>query len=166
VIDVEVVGVRVEMPASAPVLLLRERQGERRVLPIYIGRAEAAAIHVEMSGQRPARPLTHDLFGTFFENLDIQVTRIAIVDIDSGTFFAEMDLLQAKKATRISLRPSDAVAIAVRMGISIEVEDGVMDAAALPDELPEDEPPDDGLLEDFRRFIDEVSPEDFSGGES
>ncbi|MFV1989845.1 MAG: bifunctional nuclease family protein [Acidimicrobiales bacterium] len=154
------------MPASAPVLLLRERQGERRVLPIYIGRAEAAAIHVEMSGQRPARPLPHDLFGTFFENLDIQVTRIAIVDIDNGTFYAEMDLMQGRKATRISLRPSDAVAIAVRLGTSIEVEEGVMDAAALPDEMPQDEAADDGLLEDFRRFIDEVSPEDFSGDQS
>ncbi len=165
-IDVDIVGVRVEMPASAPVLLLRERSGERRVLPIYIGRAEAAAIHVEMSGQKPARPLTHDLFGAFFENLDIEVTRIAIVALESGTFFAEIDLLQGEKSTRISLRPSDAVAIAVRMEVSIEVEDGVMDLAALPDELPDEQEPDDSVLEEFRRFIEDVSPEDFGGGES
>lgn len=149
------------MPASAPVLLLRECEGQRRVLPIYIGRAEAAAIHVALQGQDPIRPLTHDLIGLVLAELNAELKRVAVVAISEGTFFAEIDIARGELTSRLSVRPSDAVAIAVRLGVDVVVDEEVMDVASQPGDSEQEPGPDNGLVEEFRRFIDDVSPEDF-----
>ncbi|GGC52380.1 bifunctional nuclease family protein [Hoyosella rhizosphaerae] len=155
--EVRVVGIRVEQPQNQPVLLLREVDGDR-YLPIWIGQSEATSIALEQQGVVPARPLTHDLFRDVVVALGHTLTEVRIVDLQEGTFYAE---LHFDKDIRVSARPSDAVAIALRIDVPIYAEESVLEEAGLviPDEK-EDE------VEKFKEFLDSVSPDDFKSPES
>ncbi|HSA51988.1 MULTISPECIES: bifunctional nuclease family protein [Streptomycetaceae] len=150
--ELEVVGVRVEMPSNQPIVLLKETGGDR-YLPIWIGPVEATAIAFAQQGVVPARPLTHDLFRDVLEALGQELTRIRIVDLREGVFYAE---LVFANGTEVSARPSDAIALALRTGTPIFGAEAVLDEAGIviPDEQ-EDE------VEKFREFLDQISPEDF-----
>ncbi|MCW4354497.1 bifunctional nuclease family protein [Hoyosella sp. YIM 151337] len=154
--EVRVVGIRVEQPQNQPVLLLREVEGDR-YLPIWIGQAEATSIALEQQGVVPARPLTHDLFRDVLAALGHTLKEVRIVDLQEGTFYAEM-LFDGD--IRVSARPSDSVAIAIRIGVPIYAEESVLEEAGLviPDER-EDE------VEKFKEFLDSVSPDDFKSTE-
>jgi bifunctional DNase/RNase len=137
-------------------LLLRETNGDR-YLPIWIGSVEATAIALEQQGVKPARPLTHDLLKDVVKALGRRLEQVRITDLQEGTFFAE---LVFDGGTRVSARPSDSVALALRVGVPIHAEENVLSEAGLiiPDEQ-EDE------VEKFREFLDSVSPEDFRGAQ-
>ena len=153
---VDVMGVRVEMPSNQPIVLLREVEGDR-YLPIWIGAAEATAIAYVQQGVVPPRPLTHDLLKDVVGAVGRTLGEVRITRLEDGVFYAELDL---GDGAVVSARPSDAIAVALRTGSPIFVEDGVLDEAgvAIPDE-EEDE------VERFREFLDQVTPEDF-GAES
>lgn len=153
--EVRVVGIRVEQPQNQPVLLLREVDGDR-YLPIWIGQTEATAIALEQQGVVPARPLTHDLIKDIVAALGQTLREVRIVDLQEGTFYAE---LVFKGDIKVSARPSDSVAVALRVGAPIFVEEAVLEEAGLviPDER-EDE------VEKFKEFLESVSPEDFLKG--
>jgi bifunctional DNase/RNase len=162
--EVRVVGIRVEQPANQPVLLLRETVGDR-YLPIWIGQTEANAIILEQQGVEPVRPLTHDLFRDVIDALGRSLKEVRIVDLQEGTFFAD---LVFDHDVRVSARPSDSVAIALRMGVPIYVEEPVLDMAGLliPDES-ESEPAGtvrEDEVEKFKEFLDSISPDDFKAG--
>lgn len=150
-------GVRVEMPSNQPIVLLKETGGDR-YLPIWIGPVEATAIAFAQQGVVPARPLTHDLFRDVLEALGQELTRIRIVDLREGVFYAE---LVFANGTEVSARPSDAIALALRTGTPIYGAEAVLDEAGIviPDEQ-EDE------VEKFREFLDQISPEDFGTSSS
>ncbi len=153
--QMEVVGVRVEMPSNQPIVLLKEIEGDR-YLPIWIGAVEATAIAYAQQGMLPARPLTHDLFKEVIEALGAQLRTVNITALREGIFFAD---LVFSNGAEVSARPSDSIALALRTGSSIFVSEDVLDEAgvAIPDEQ-EDE------VEKFREFLDNVSPEDFEQG--
>ncbi|WP_149359132.1 bifunctional nuclease family protein [Lolliginicoccus suaedae] len=155
--EVRVIGIRVEQPQNQPVMLLREVDGDR-YLPIWIGQAEATSIALEQQGVVPARPLTHDLFRDVLVALGHSLKEVRIVDLQEGTFYAEMHF---DKDVTVSARPSDAVAIALRVDVPIFAEEAVLEEAGLviPDEK-EDE------VEKFKEFLDSVSPEDFNSPDS
>ena len=152
--ELSVVGVRVELPSSQPIVLLREVAGDR-YLPIWIGATEATAIASEQQGIRPPRPLTHDMLRDVLVALDRPLQTVRITELREGVFFAELDF---GEGVTVSARPSDAIALAMRMGASIYGAPAVLDEAgiAIPDEQ-EDE------VERFREFLDQISPEDFGG---
>ncbi|MDG3012852.1 bifunctional nuclease family protein [Rhodococcus sp. D2-41] len=156
--EMQLVGIRVEQPQNQPVLLLREAEGER-FLPIWIGQTEATAIALEQQGITPPRPLTHDLIKDLIAALGHTLKEIRIVDLQEGTYFAD---LVFERGITVSARPSDAVAIAIRVGVPILADEAVLEEAGLvlPDER-EDE------VEKFKEFLDSVSPEDFkaTGGQ-
>ena len=162
----DVLGVRVEMPTSQPIVLLRERDGGRHV-PIWIGAAEATAIAYAQEGVEPPRPLTHDLFRDVIAALGHSLKEVRIVDLQEGTFYAEMiftgDL-------RVSARPSDSIAVAMRAEVPIIADESVLTEAGLliPDEDGDQEsgPVGEDEVEKFKEFLDNVSPDDFkaSGG--
>ncbi|MEO5833344.1 MAG: bifunctional nuclease family protein [Nakamurella sp.] len=161
-IEMRIVGVRVEMPSQQPILILSELDGNRS-LPILIGTTEASAIAMHLQGLRPARPLTHDLLGQVITALGHTVQQVRVVDFREGTFYGE---LVFENGTTVSARPSDAVALAVRTEIPVFVDPAVLDSAGVvvPDdeegeEIPEEESEDE--VERFREFLDSVSPEDF-----
>lgn len=150
-----IVGVRVELPANQPIVLLREIGGER-FLPIWIGSFEATAIAFALQEVPTARPMTHDLFKDVLEELTVEVKQILINDLIDGTFFAIITMFRNGSRHEVSARPSDAIALAVRMNIPIYAEEDVLDQASIVIETPEEEE-----VERFRDFLDHVEPKDF-----
>ena len=168
-IPMALMGVRVEMPNNQPIVLLRE-EGGARYLPIFIGVPEATAIGYALQGVDPPRPMTHDLFATVMAESGLHLERVEITELHDGTFFAEIALRKGDDPVRISSRPSDAIALAVRMPheVPILVADDVLDEAGVlyESEGAEDGAADDELavpdIDEFREFLDQVSPEDFA----
>jgi uncharacterized protein len=158
----DLVGVRVEIPANTPMVLLQEREGEHRLLPIMIGGAEASAIHYALEGVEPPRPLTHDLFVTVLQTLGTVLDRVVVTEVRDHTFFAELHLTTPVGPQVISSRPSDAIALAVRFGASLFAEEELLDEVGqVPAPEPEDEAEE--IIDEFKDFIEHVSPEDFAG---
>lgn len=166
-VPVDVLGVRVEMPSNQPVVLLRDAVGSR-YLPIWIGQAEASAIALAQQGVVPPRPLTHDLLVTVLATLGAQVTAVHVTELVDGTFHAELHLTTGQGAQTLSTRPSDAIAVALRTAAPVYVAADVLDEAAIQiaEEVEAGEAPvedlDESALEQFREFLDQVNPEDFS----
>jgi uncharacterized protein len=165
--EMELVGVRVEMPSSSPLALLREIGGEGRVLPIFIGAPEATAIAFALEEVVTPRPMTHDLLQHVLDDLGASLERITVTERrDDGVFLAELELHAHDGVHTISSRPSDAIALAVRTGAPIYANDTVLDVAGYVEE-PEDDADDETveseeIVEEFRDFIDSVNPEDFA----
>ena len=151
--ELEVIGVRIEMPSNQPLVLLREVAGDR-YLPIWIGAVEASAIAFAQQGESTPRPLTHELLQRVIESLDQQLDVVQIDDVADGVFYAT--LVFTSGAT-VSARPSDSIALALRMGTRIEAAESVLDEAGM--QMPPDE---DAEVEKFREFLEEIEPEDFA----
>lgn len=158
-IRVSLVGVRVEVPTNQPIVLLREQDGQRH-LPIFIGPPEATAIVYALQGMETPRPLTHDLFKSVLDDLAAKLERVVITELHEGTFYAEIEIQQQGATHRISSRPSDAIALAVRYDeqVPLFVEEAVLDEAGVLFESEEEEE----QIEEFREFLDQVRPEDFA----
>lgn len=156
-IEVDVIGVRVEMPSQQPIVLLREVGGER-YLPIWIGAVEATAIAFAQQGVQPVRPLTHDLLKDVIDATDRTLDEVRITEVRDGVFYA---ILVLGSDVEVSARPSDSIALALRTGTKIVCSESVMDEAGLAS--PEDTEEE---VEKFREFLDQITPEDFEAGES
>lgn len=162
-IEVELLGVRVEMPSNTPVVALRELEGRRRTLSIFIGAPEATAIAFALEGVETPRPLTHDLLRDILDTLTVMVDRVVVTELRDTTFFAELHLSSMGETFVVSSRPSDAVAIAARVDCPIFVEEPVMDAAGVIEDVETEPPPDaDEVVEEFRQFIENINPDDFA----
>lgn len=161
---VEVVGLRVELPSNQPVLVLREVEGRRRVLTIYIGGPEASAIHTALEGTQPPRPLTHDLSVLLIDALAAKLDRVIVTEIRNETYFAEIVLRTGAGEVGVSGRPSDAVALALRADAGIFASLDLLDEVGreVPEDSPEDEESEEAVVDEFRDFLDSISPEDFS----
>ena len=155
-IPVEVVGVRIEMPSNQPIVLLKEISGTR-YLPIWVGTQEATAIAFSQQGLTPQRPLTHDLIVNILEFEKIKLRSVHLTELRDGVFYSDLILVDEKgQEQKVSSRPSDAVALAVRVEAPILARTELFDEAgiSIPDQ-GEDE------IEKFKEFLDEISPEDF-----
>lgn len=149
-------GVRIELPTNQPIVLLREAEGER-FLPIWIGQAEAAAIALAMQGVVTPRPMTHDLLKNILQEISVQVQSIVITELREGTFYAIINMQRNGTSFEISSRPSDAIALAVRIQCKIFANEEVLNEASIliPSGDEEEE------VEKFREFLENVNPEDF-----
>jgi hypothetical protein len=148
-------------------VLLRERDDPHRVLPIFIGTAEATAIALALSGEAPPRPMTHDLMAALLKTLGAHVDSVEVTELSDGTFFAELVLTGSKGSHRVDSRPSDAIALAVRVGAPVLVNESVLDAAGVTvrttaDEVPLDESEIEEAVGQFRRLLDELDPGDLA----
>lgn len=168
-IEMELLGVRVELPSNTPVMLLQEREGRRRNLSIFIGGPEAAAIAFALDGVEPPRPLTHDLACTLVEELGASLEKVVITELRDTTFYADLHLSRPHGAPEdssgpvVSARPSDAVALAVRTGAPIFATEELLEEAGYADEEDVDEESSaEEVVEEFREFIQNVSPDDFA----
>jgi bifunctional DNase/RNase len=150
----DVLGVRVEMPTNHPIVLLRERNGER-YLPIWIGAAEATAIAYAQQGIEPPRPLTHDLMKNILDALGHRLTEVRIAELRDGVFHAALVI---DGSTEISARSSDAIALALRTGTAITAGETLLEQAGVAMSADEDA---DDEVERFKEFLDHVSAEDF-----
>lgn len=160
--EMELLGVRVEMPTNAPMVLLRERAGAERTVPIFIGAPEATAIALALDGVATPRPMTHDLLRDVLEDLSVALERVVVTELHDKTFFAELHLIQNDQRHVVSSRPSDAIALAVRTGTPIFAADSVIDEVGFSDDdVPEQDGRPEEVVEEFKEFLDTVSPEDF-----
>ena len=157
----ELVGVRIEIPANTPMVLLQEQEGAQRLLPIYIGSPEASAIHYALEGVEPPRPLTHDLFVTVLGELGSSLERVVVTEVRDHTYYAELHLQFGEEARVVSARPSDAIALAIRCEAPIFAADELLDEVG---QLPEPEPEEQAeeIIDEFKDFIESVSPDDFA----
>ncbi len=153
--QMEVIGVRVEMPSNSPIVLLKEAQGDR-YLPIWIGAVEATAIAFAQQGMVSLRPLTHDLFRDVLEVLNVQLRTVNITSLRDGIFYAD---LVFSNGAEVSARPSDSIALALRTGAQIFASEEILDEAGVA--IPDQQEDDEQEVEKFREFLDTISPEDF-----
>ena len=155
-IEMNLVGVRVELPTNQPSVLLREKEGER-FLPIWIGAMEATAIAFALQGIVTARPMTHDLMKNLLEEVGVSVDRIVITELRDGTFYAVIQMQANGSSYEVSSRPSDAIALAVRVNVPVYANEDVLTEASIV--IRDDEEQE---VEKFREFLEQVNPEDFA----
>ncbi len=166
-IEVVLRAVRVDVGSSTPLLLLEEVGGDR-VLPIFIGAPEATAIAYALQHVETPRPMSHDLMGHVISALGARVFSVEITDLDDNTFFATLRLARDGQEVAVSARPSDAVALALRVGAPILVRDELMASEGKVMHLEDGfevvgEPDDEAeLVAELREFLDTVRPEDFN----
>ena len=154
------------MPDNVPVVMLKEASSETtsgRTLPIRIGHEAATAIARAIQGIEPPRPLTHDLLRDLLHGLEVEVEAIVITELVNAIFYAEIRMVRDGRRYVVSSRPSDAIALAVRLGTPIHAEEALLDAEAYviqEDDEPEEE--QEEVIEQFQRFIEDIRPEDFA----
>ena len=154
--QLDVIGVRVEMPSSQPIVLLKESDG-KRFLPIWVGAVEATAIAFAQQGVSPPRPLTHDLLKDVIAATGNSVQEVYLSELKDGVFYAE---LVFANGVEVSARPSDAIALALRTGTPIFGSTALLAQAGI--EMNEGGEEDEGEVERFREFLDQIDPEDFA----
>lgn len=161
-VQVRVAGVALDQSGQHVILLkpIDELPGEGRILPIWIGAQEATSILIAVEGAATPRPLAHDLMRAMLETLGADVDRVEVTRIDDGTFYAEIGLRAGAGDLRVDARPSDAVALASRTGAPIWVADEVLEEAGVPD-ITGDGDESEENVEEFKRFLDDVDPDDF-----
>lgn len=166
-VPVRVLGLAVDGGMQPVVLLtpLDGGDGPRTLVPIWVGTQEAASISVAVSGEEPPRPLSHDLMKRLLDTVGASVDRVDVTRIEDGTFYAELRLTTDAGPVVLDCRPSDAIALATRAGAPLFVAESVLaDAGVLEEEDGEVDPEEaEERVEEFRRFLDEVDPEDFQG---
>jgi len=161
--EMVIYGVSFDMVGKQPIVLLKTVDGNR-FLPIWIGHPEAASILMKLQGATTPRPMTHDLLCSMLGELEVRCTQIAVTELRENTFYASITLNVNGREMEIDSRPSDAIALAVRAGAPIFAADEVIAESAI--EFEHEVEDTDDVVEKFKEFLDQVSPEDFGAGES
>lgn len=156
-LEVKLEGLALDMTTNTPVVILTP-EGIDKVLPIWIGHAEAWAIAMELSGVGAKRPLTHDLLKNVIEGLHTHVERVEITEIKDQTFYALIYLRTNGTVTKIDARPSDSIALALKTGAAIFVNEDLFNART---EGSPDKPPIPTDRESLRDRLKNINPEDF-----
>jgi uncharacterized protein len=157
--EMVIYGVSFDMVGKQPIVLLKTADGNK-FLPIWIGHPEAAAILMKLQGASTPRPMTHDLFTDLLQQLDARVTRIAVTELRENTFYAQITISIDGSELEVDSRPSDAIALAVRADAPIFAADSVIEESAI--EFEHEDVNEEEVVEEFKKFLDEVKPEDFS----
>ena len=157
--EMVIYGVSFDLVGKQPIVLLKTADGNK-FLPIWIGHPEAAAILMKLQGATTPRPMTHDLVTDMLAQLDAQVVRITVTELRDSTFYAQITVAQDGSEIEIDSRPSDAIALAIRAEAPIFVADRVIEESAI--EFEGEEVNEEEIVDEFRRFLENVSPEEFA----
>lgn len=171
--SVDVLGLHVEATNGAPLVLLREHDEPHRVLPIFVGAPEAFAIGLALASEDPPRPLAHDLMATFLERLHAHVDHVEVTELHDGTFHAELTLHGPTGERRVDSRPSDAIALALRVHAPVFASEDVLDEAGVAllvvngEEGGGEADPEviDAEVARFRALLDHLDPSQLADGE-
>ncbi|MBI5419110.1 MAG: bifunctional nuclease family protein [Deltaproteobacteria bacterium] len=155
--EMQVVGITIDPATQSPIVILRDVEN-KNILPIWIGILEANAIAVGLEKVKLPRPMTHDLFKSVIDQLGVKLLRIEVTDIKDNTYYALLHLEAGGKTLAIDSRPSDAIAIALRLGAPIMVHDAVIEKAVRVDAASGSGPEKDKWTE----LLEKMDPEDFS----
>ena len=170
-VEVSVQSLGLDRSSNTPVVILQEKGGTR-VLPIWIGPSEASAIAMELAGMKFSRPLTHDLFGSPISGLGGSLQRVLITRVVENTYFAELIVQRGSEIFSIDARPSDSIAIALRLGATILTSDDLLDSNTIEiAEASEFEAPEEDIAEqqaegglsadELKEYLRRMNPEDF-----
>ena len=159
--EMVIYGVSFDMVGKQPIVLLKTVDGNK-FLPIWIGHPEAASILMKLQGAGTPRPMTHDLLCDILGELDAKCTQVSVTELRENTFFASITISVAGRELEIDSRPSDALALAVRSGAPIFAADEVIAESAI--EFEHEVEDTEEVVEKFKDFLDQVTPEDFAGG--
>lgn len=160
--EMTIYGVSFDMVGKQPIVLLKCADSNR-FLPIWIGHPEAAAILMRLQGAATPRPMTHDLIVDVLGEFQVKCLQVAVTELRDNTFYATITLEQNGREVEIDSRPSDALAFAVRCGAPIYAADAVIEESAI--EFERDAEQTDDVVDRFRSFLDQVSPEDFGSSQ-
>jgi uncharacterized protein len=153
-------GINLDLFSSSPIVILKV-EDENRYLPIWIGQPEARSILMKLQNQEFSRPLTHDLAVNLVSELGGSMERVTVTELRDSTFFATISVQIDGRTVEIDSRPSDAIALAVRSGAEIFAADEVIEEAAVVFEEAMEETPEDEVVDKFKDWMNQVSPEDF-----
>jgi len=153
-IEMSIKGLMVDPMAGTPIVILKDKQGER-VLPIWVGVPEANAIALQIENVSTPRPMTHDLLRNIIADLDGQVDRVVVSDLRDNTYFAVIHLTVRGERVAVDARPSDAIALALRTRSPILVEEAVIESARTSDFSSE--PADNERLQ---KWLESLDPEE------
>ena len=160
--QMQIYGVSFDMVGKQPIVLLKTVDGNR-FLPIWIGHPEAAAILMKLQGASTPRPMTHDLLSDMLDQLDAKCERVAVTELRDNTFYASITISVNGSELEVDSRPSDAIALAVRTSAPIFAADDVIDESSI--EFEHEVEDTEEVVEKFKDFLDQVTPEDFAAGE-
>lgn len=155
-----VYGINLDLFSSSPIVILKV-EDENRYLPIWVGQTEARAILMKLQNQQFSRPLTHDLAANLVTELGGAMERVTVTDLRDSTFFATIQLEVGGRTVEVDSRPSDAIALAVRTGVEIFASNEVIEEAAVVFEEAIEETPEEEVVDKFKDWMNQVSPEDF-----
>lgn len=158
---VALAGLAVEETSGTPLVLLREEDVPHRVVPIFIGSSEATAIALEINGQTPPRPLSHDLMASLVRALDGELEAVEVTELSGGTFIASLVVRSPAGNRRVDARPSDGIALALRLGAPLFVSEAVLDEAGASDPVDMDEEDIEETVDEFRSFLEGLDPSEF-----
>ena len=153
-------GINLDLFSSSPIVILKV-EDENRYLPIWIGQPEARSILMKLQNQEFSRPLTHDLAVNLVNELGGSMEKVTVTELRDSTFFAVISVQIDGRTIEIDSRPSDAIALAVRAGAEIFASDEVIEEAAVVFEEAMEETPEDEVVDKFKDWMNQVSPEDF-----
>jgi uncharacterized protein len=153
-------GINLDLFSSSPIVILKV-EDENRYLPIWIGQPEARSILMKLQNQEFSRPLTHDLAVNLVSELGGSMERVTVTELRDSTFFATISLQINGRTVEIDSRPSDAIALAVRSGAEIFAADEVIEEAAVVFEEAMEETPEEEVVDKFKDWMNQISPEDF-----
>ena len=161
--EMVIYGVSFDMVGKQPIVLLKTVDSNK-FLPIWIGHPEAAAILMKLQGASTPRPMTHDLISEMINELDAQCMRVSVTELKDNTFYASITLRVNGQEVEIDSRPSDALAVAVRTAAPIFAAEEVIQESAI--EFEHEVEDTEEVVDKFKKFLDEVTPEDFASGDS
>jgi bifunctional DNase/RNase len=153
-------GINLDLFSSSPIVILKV-EDENRYLPIWIGQPEARSILMKLQNQEFSRPLTHDLAVNLVNELGGSMEKVTVTELRDSTFFATISVQVDGRTVEIDSRPSDAIALAVRSGAEIFAADEVIEEAAVVFEEAMEETPEEEVVDKFKDWMNQVSPEDF-----
>jgi hypothetical protein len=159
-VEMKVSGLTIDPLTNTPIVILKDLEGKRAV-PIWIGLFEASAIATELEKISFSRPMTHDLLKEMVKILEGKVTKIEIIDLKNNTFFALIHLMKDGKVVTVDSRPSDAIALALRVNAPIYIAEKVIEKSRSVDFAKKGEELDKLKKEDLKDFLENLSDEDF-----
>ncbi|MDH4350596.1 MAG: bifunctional nuclease family protein [Gemmatimonadota bacterium] len=158
-IEVRVAHLGLDRATNSPVVILQEKDGDR-VLPIWIGPNEASAIAMHLAGVKFARPLTHDLIRQVIQGLGADLRRVTITQVKDNTYFAELFLHRDDHVIQIDARPSDSIAVALRLNAPIFTSDELLERSSI-ETIESSDVPQPLDADQLKTYLENLDPEDF-----
>jgi bifunctional DNase/RNase len=159
-VEVKVAHLGLDRSSNTPVVILQEKEGDR-VLPIWIGPAEASAIAMELAGVKFSRPLTHDLVKQVIVGMGGELSRVVITRVQENTYYAELQIHRNDHVVQVDARPSDSIAVALRLDAPIFTQEDLLELTTVDTIESSTGEPGSIDADSLKSYLEKLDPEDF-----